>query len=218
MQNLETLVYVDLNVSDDYKCLSEYLYAIPFKYRCYIENKHSNPKNKFLSISAYGLLFKVLQWNNIEYENCELDIGKYGKPYFKNLDVHFSISHSDNMIACAVSLNSKVGVDIQKKFTFILEYLDYFCNDTETGLILNSSNISLSMTSVWSKKEAYFKYCGDGITSFSSLKSFDTTKSCNDKYIVNWTGDDYALSVCSENAKNTLINVSSMKIKQSYEV
>lgn len=204
MRNNETLVYIDLNICNNGKYTPKYLYAIPLKYRDYIKNKHSNSKNKFLSMNAYGLLFKILQWNNIEHENCELDIGKYGKPYFKSLNVQFNISHSDNMIACAVSLNGEVGVDIQKKISCILECLDFFCSDTETKLVLNSSDVSLSMTSVWSKKEAYFKYCGEGITSFSQLKAFDTTKLCNDVCITSWMGDNYVLSVCSENAKNNL--------------
>ena len=96
-----------------------------------------------------------------------------GKPYAIGLDVHFNISHSGHLAACAVS-DRPVGIDVQfmrpiranltKKVCTTAE-LEYVGTEELTGEAL------VRFYRVWCTKEAYFKWLGTGIT---DLKSFDT--------------------------------------------
>ncbi len=77
-----------------------------------------------------------------------------GKPGFANLDAHFSISHSRDMIALIYSPNHIVSIDIekiQKKVIAIktkyLHPFDFVQEDEE-----------IDLTIVWSAKESIYKY------------------------------------------------------------
>ncbi|MEG0156257.1 MAG: 4'-phosphopantetheinyl transferase superfamily protein [Anaerovoracaceae bacterium] len=81
-----------------------------------------------------------------------------GKPYFEDLPIHFSISHTGTLWLCIMG-NSPVGIDIQRikplgmdrvaKRFFTPEEQDYISQTGEAGFF-----------SVWCRKEAYTKYFG----------------------------------------------------------
>ena len=72
-------------------------------------------KDKKLSCGAALLLLKVL--SNLGVEDPIFKKGEFNKPYISNYqDIHFNLSHSKNLVACAVS-DAPVGVDI--------EYIDF---------------------------------------------------------------------------------------------
>jgi len=93
---------------------------------------------------------------------------KNGKPYFKNSDVCFSISHSDDLWICAVG-NVQVGIDIQfiksvnasviAKRLFMEDEISYVEENGEEGFF-----------EIWVRKEAYVKYKGTGF----AKEGFDT--------------------------------------------
>lgn len=55
------------------------------------------------SLGAGLLLAHILMENNIDINTLEIGTNKHGKPYFKNCDILFSLSHSGKMASCAVS-------------------------------------------------------------------------------------------------------------------
>lgn len=82
-----------------------------------------------------------------------------GKPYFKDLPLKFSVSHSDGKVVVAVS-DKEIGVDIQhvkprspavaKRF-FTFEECTYVGDDIAR------------FYEIWTKKEAYGKWEGSGL-------------------------------------------------------
>lgn len=44
----------------------------------------------------------IAEWCNVSPESITFGVKEYGKPYAKDLDVEFNISHSDYMVVCAV--------------------------------------------------------------------------------------------------------------------
>lgn len=112
-----------------------------------------------------------------------------GKPYFPSLpDFHFSISHSKGFIAVAVS-ESPVGVDCER----IDEIRPHALRRTFTAEEQRYADTPERFYEVWTRKEAYFKRLGTGITenfaSFNSLSAAD---------IRSFTVKNYAVSVCGD--------------------
>lgn len=101
-----------------------------------------------------------------------------GRPYFKDMPhLDFNISHSNSMVACAVCLSSepppRVGIDCEEIYgkdpTLLAER--YF-TEKERSCVLSAENKAYAFTEIWTKKEAYLKHLGTGLS--RSPKSFDT--------------------------------------------
>lgn len=118
-------------------------------------------KDKKLSCGAYLLARKMLKEEGIS--NPEFKTHEFGKTYISNCeDIYFNISHSGNMVCCAIS-DAEIGCDI--------EYVDpeidlniaknYFFN-SEYKNIMKSKNPTNEFFKYWVLKESYMKYTGLG--------------------------------------------------------
>lgn len=101
-----------------------------------------------------------------------------GKPYPVGLNVHFSISHSGNLVVCAVS-DRPVGIDVEQIRPVRCKLTGKICTPAELAYIREAPGWGEMLTGeamrrffrIWTGKEAYFKWQGTGIT---DLKAFDT--------------------------------------------
>ena len=86
-----------------------------------------------------------------------------GKPYLlQENQIHFSVSHSGGLWGCAV-WNSPVGFDLEQIRTVDMEEIACrFFHPEETDYVLQ--NRGDSFFTVWTAKESYVKYTGEGIT------------------------------------------------------
>lgn len=76
-----------------------------------------------------------------------------GKPRFKEFsDIHFSLSHSGNFVAAAISENP-CGVDIELKRQRSERFI---------GKIIENETVDADFYELWCLKEAYFKLKGTG--------------------------------------------------------
>ena len=138
----------------------------------------------------------ISEWCNVAEESIVFNIGEYGKPYTKDLNVEFNISHSADIVVCVVDDNP-VGVDVEKirpinfniaKQIFNIEEIRYIfeCipqievyNDYQNDAVLKR------FFEIWTKKEAYGKLIGTGL--FGEINV--------DAEINTWMNNDYCISV-----------------------
>lgn len=92
-------------------------------------------------------------------QKIEFAKNEFGKPFAKNLPVHFSISHSGDMVICAVS-EKEIGIDIEKIRPFNPRAAEKFATEKEIEYINSSKN---GFFEIWTLKEAYFKCIGTGL-------------------------------------------------------
>lgn len=122
------------------------------------------------------LLLRVAIHQDLNIENGDITFGanSYGKPFLlSNQDYHFNVSHTHNMIAVAVSNNS-IGIDVEKIREIDLGIAKRFFTEYELKYIYKSQNNTYErFFEIWTKKEAYIKYMGQGL--FVPLNSFDVT-------------------------------------------
>lgn len=87
--------------------------------------------------------------------------GEHGKPYLPGWGLHFSISHSHGLAACAVEGNP-VGLDVERVRHFSEAVERRICSPGELKLVSAASNRDRALTRLWTCKEAYMKYTGLG--------------------------------------------------------
>lgn len=100
--------------------------------------------------------------------------GEHGKPHLSDRsDIHFSISHSDNVCICVVS-DRTVGADVQEIRGYSERTAKKVCCENEIALLGKSADKDTEFTRIWAMKESYIKMNGCGFS--YGLKNADTTK------------------------------------------
>lgn len=130
-------------------------------------------RDKKLSCGVYLLLMKLLDEEGITKPIIKTE--KYGKAYISNFeDIHFNVSHSNNMISCAIS-DRPVGTDIEYNDPQIdLNIAKQYFFNSEYENIMKSPNPPDEFFRYWVLKESYMKYTGLGFN--LSLNSFEILK------------------------------------------
>ena len=150
-------------------------------------------------VAAYGLLkYALKKALNIQDDFNDLKKSKTGKPISK--DYNFSISHTPNLVAVALS-KCNVGVDLElvdnrQNFNLLKKSM---LNQNETTQINNL----LDAYNVWTKKEAIYKYKDDKHFNPKQIKIDDVACKTIE---LEYESEKYVLSVASKNVNNVKIN------------
>lgn len=117
----------------------------------------------------------IAEWCHVSEEEIQFGKSEYGKPFAIGLDVEFNISHSGDMVVCAVD-NDPVGIDVELIRPIDLNVIQRICTENEITYVLGdnlSKNSFCKITNysvlsrffeIWTLKEAYGKLMGTGIT------------------------------------------------------
>ncbi|GAA4271386.1 4'-phosphopantetheinyl transferase superfamily protein [Aquimarina gracilis] len=95
----------------------------------------------------------------------------YNKPYFIDLEVEFNISHSGDIVVCAITQNNDIGIDIEIVKNIEVEDFKNQMTSLEWQRIISSGDIKNSFFNYWTQKEAVIKAHGMGLS--VPLKSFE---------------------------------------------
>ena len=89
--------------------------------------------------------------------------GEHGKPYIPNYEgVHFNISHCKEAVVIGIC-DHEIGIDVEGRRRFSDTLLERAFNDEEKALVKRSNDPQKDFASIWTRKEAYFKWTGTGI-------------------------------------------------------
>lgn len=137
---------------------------------------------------------------------AEILYGRHKKPYFSGgKPFFFNISHSGRYVVCAVS-ESPCGVDIEEIASADRLLVESVCSDNEKKYLLSftDGDYDREFFRLWTLKESYVKYVGEGL--YMELKSVsfadDSCKLINrneDKdlfFFSDFFPEGYVLSVC----------------------
>ena len=161
-------------------------------------------KDKRLSLGAELLLINALNDFNIDYENAEFCYGENGKPYLKNNEIFFNLSHSGKYAACAVSEN-EVGIDIEDIFSADMKIAKRIFTEKELVIINSAADENAKKQSFirfWTLKESYMKYCGKGLSIHPrdiEIELVDNKAHYEKLLFFESKIGDYMLSCCAEN-------------------
>ena len=158
------------------------------EYRRNKTERYRYDSDKLLSLTA-GLL--ILR----EAGDGDIVIGEHGKPYFKDNSLYYSVSHSGKAAAIAVD-EKEVGLDIEKlPDGDFLKIAKRFYHPNELDFVLDSADRARAFARIWTRKEAYLKQTGIGIS--TDLRGFDTTSGELSGRIASFDIEGCAISVCT---------------------
>jgi len=132
---------------------------------------------------------------------------EYGKPYLRDYPgFRFNISHTRSAIAVAFS-NSDIGVDIEHVKSPDIKIAERFFTLQESELIVRSKNPDQAFCEIWTAKEAYIKFQGEGLS--IPLNSFNVLDEAISSLIHTFLANEYIISVCGNetNAENDVLTV-----------
>lgn len=139
-------------------------------------------KRRFLT--GRMLIFKAGE-ELLSKTDITIYFGEHGKPYTD--DFCFSISHSKDMVFCAVS-DSEIGIDAES-YREIKRRDNYkLFTKAENNYVNSADDLSAAFLTVWTKKEAYVKLLGstikDAATDTFSLEGYKFTTEYKNGYII----------------------------------
>lgn len=132
--------------------------------------RFENHKNDY--IAARGLLRAILgKYIGEPAEAIEFRYGPQGKPYLRdvqNCRLQFNLSHSEDCVVYAVALDCELGIDVER----IKELPDmdsiarrFFSQGELADLLAVPSELRAeSFHNCWTRKEAYIKAVGSGLS------------------------------------------------------
>jgi 4'-phosphopantetheinyl transferase len=101
----------------------------------------------------------------------QLEYTDYSKPFFSNLDLKFNISHSGNLVICALSETFDIGIDVELMKDIKIENFSNQMTVYEWGKVMQASCQKTTFYEYWTQKEAVVKAHGKGLS--IPLKSFE---------------------------------------------
>lgn len=135
---------------------------------------------------------------------------EHGKPYLKNSNIHFNMSHSGEYAVLAVG-DSRVGIDVERLRKNRLSVARRcFCPEEYADIMSAGDKLlqELRFLEYWTMKEAYVKYIGAGLSiplnSFCIVRRDDAAN--EESYTV--TTDNTPVSMESNTQDNCIIYVS----------
>jgi 4'-phosphopantetheinyl transferase len=157
------------------------------------------PKDRDHFIIAHECLRDILA----RYLNCQpgglsFTFNQSGKPALDDYKLEFNLSHSGDFALVAVTSESKVGVDIERiRSDMELESIAsrYFSRSEFSELLaLNSEQRVTGFFNCWTRKEAYIKAHGLGLS--LPLESFDVSLTPNESVSLRATRPDSNEAAC----------------------
>jgi 4'-phosphopantetheinyl transferase len=127
-------------------------------------------KHRTAFIAARGLLRVVLgSYMNVAPAAIDFRYGPSGKPELKgSSQVHFNVSHSDQMVLFGLRLYDEIGVDIERIRP--MEDLEgiarrFFSPDECRDLLaIPERHRTKAFYDCWTRKEAFIKFLGTGLS------------------------------------------------------
>lgn len=112
-------------------------------------------------LSRLMMLSELEKRTGIPRKRLSFALGTHGKPYLKNSELFFSISHTAGAIIAAFSEGEEIGADVERKNRRVNERLYARVLSDEEQKSVHGTEDFLRL---WVQKEAFLKRLGVGIT------------------------------------------------------
>lgn len=142
------------------------------------------------TVSHIALRDVLSRYLHIEPGEINFTVGEYGKPVItSNLKLDFNLSHSGDYALIAVAREHKVGVDVElfRDNMEVEKIAHRFFSEKENAelMSLSSEQQQIGFFNCWTRKEAYIKAHGLGLS--LPLDSFDVSLTPNESAVLRAT-------------------------------
>lgn len=122
---------------------------------------------QYTCLKSYTILHQLLVEHGLITSDClpEFERNAHGKPELKDVaGVYFNLSHTKLAIAVVIG-DRPVGVDVEGFKQPKQSLLEYTMNAQEVLRVQQAEHPDQEFATLWTQKEALFKYTGTGINS-----------------------------------------------------
>jgi len=124
--------------------------------------RYRHAQSAFAYVLGRKLLQEGLEKLGIDKEKItEITYNDHQKPELK--EVFFNISHSENVVVCALTQDCSIGVDIELKEPRYFDNFSSFFSKKEWNFIQNGNNQLQNFHFLWRRKESIIKAKGRGL-------------------------------------------------------
>lgn len=195
MDNIIT-VYIIPTQHLTLKILSKYIMAMYQKLHFYpLFLKDKNKINSLLSEIFTKVIYSFISKRSLN--SIIINKNHNGKPFIKNnFNFFYNISHTKQYIIFACG-NYELGCDIELVQHLEDSVLNHFFTQKEKSLFKHKINKNFFATTIWTRKEAYFKFKGIGIN--DEITNIETVLSVNENYhFISYILNNHIISLCSK--------------------
>lgn len=132
----------------------------------------SHHRNRFIATRA-NLRLLIGKYLYQSPDAIELQYATYQKPFLPNSELHFNLSHSSDLAVFAFCLVADIGIDIEEiKSNYNEEIAKRYFSPIENQTLFKLPKAEQidAFYRLWSRKEAFLKATGKGLT--QSLSDF----------------------------------------------
>lgn len=146
------------------KLTNDYYQFVPSKKLKKVQNSTNETYIKEQLIGQKLLNYILVADYHLDLSKIEYIYNDYGKPYLKNLNLFFSISHSNGVVAVGVS-DKEVGIDLElvRPVPFALVKKVLSMDELSKYQSLDEKEKLEYFFSIWTKKEALVKKNGTSV-------------------------------------------------------
>lgn len=128
--------------------------------------KFSYLKNNYTA--CRGFLREILSgYTGINPSYIKFSYSEFGKPFLKDSNIRFNVSHSGDTGIIAVNLENELGIDIEliREVQDLISLSERFFSKLEITELLktDSGKLTDSFFYCWTRKEAFIKAVGTGL-------------------------------------------------------
>jgi 4'-phosphopantetheinyl transferase len=168
--------------------------------------KYSNEKERHLRIVGKALLAYALKQPEIQSGISleQYDYSATNQPILKGSDLKFSISHSNNIVVCAITKEGTIGVDVEKTKHVKLDLMKFYFNRESWFEIINAPDVYAEFYRHWTMREAAIKASGQEIDQMELSEMFPedhTIQVRNEIYYCRMLPVRYDYTVCLASGK-----------------
>lgn len=87
----------------------------------------------------------------------------YGKPFLPHLDLNFNISHSGDVVVCAMAKGTRIGIDVEHLRAVPIADLAATLDHAQLQEVAAAAHPDRQLLAFWTKKEAVAKCRGEGL-------------------------------------------------------
>lgn len=144
--------------------LQHYKYKIFYKKVNLKQGISKVEQNRIMHKEGIALLEEKLQKVfNLELINENYCYTQNGKPYLRDSNINFNISHCNDVVVVVIS-NKNIGVDIEDIKSFNKFVAKKILTDNEKIGLLTSNNKNEYFFKLWTLKESFLKAIGTGLS------------------------------------------------------
>jgi 4'-phosphopantetheinyl transferase len=123
----------------------------------------------------YGKLLLKEGLEKMNFNSCDLNdlnYTVYNRPYLRQ-QIDFNISHSRNVVVCALNTNGNIGIDIERIQSVSINDFQHVWTQKERINISKAADVYKQFYTYWTRKESIIKADGRGMN--LPLQDIDVT-------------------------------------------